>query len=92
MAVSCGGSPNPAVVNESVTWSAVVSGGTTPYTYSWTGTDGISGTTASVIKTYTTTGTKNASVTVTDAGAQSTTANCSVNVGIPGFERREVIP
>ena len=50
--------------------------------YSWTGTDGLSGTATSIGKTYTTTGTKTATVTVTDAG-QTITASCHVSVTAP---------
>lgn len=50
-----------------------------PYAYSWSGTNGLSGTTASVSKSYPNTGTKTGSVTVT-SGSQSATNTCSMTV------------
>ncbi len=80
---SCSGSPNPATTGSSMTWSVPVpTGGTGSYTYSWSGTDSLGGTTRTVNKTYTTTGTKNASVVVT-SGAEQVTKNCSITVNAP---------
>jgi len=60
--------------------------GTTPttpgaagYTYSWRGTDGLSGTTASVQKAYPSAGTKSATVTIT-SGGESIEVDCNVNI------------
>lgn len=82
LAVSCSGSPNPAGLNQTVTWSSLVAGGTAPYSYSWSGTNALSGSTQTVTKAYTTPGTKNATVTVTDSGspAQSQFGSCSIKV------------
>ncbi len=74
MSVSCSASPDPAKIGELVTWTASVSGGTPPYTYSWSGSESLSGDTASVTKTYSTLGTKTATVTVTDS--DSISAEC----------------
>lgn len=65
--VSCSANPNPQSVNASVIWHANVSGDQGPYTYSWSGSEGLSGSASSVSKSYATTGTKTASVTVTGA-------------------------
>ncbi len=58
-------------------WSVTPSGGTGTYSYSWSGTDGLSGTAQSVVKTYSTVGSKNASVTIT-SGTQTTVVSCPV--------------
>jgi hypothetical protein len=75
--VSCSASPSPATVNQPVTWSAVVTGGTAPYSYSWSGTNFTGNPTSNpYVHTYGTTGSKNAQVTVTDSGG--VTATCPV--------------
>lgn len=80
---SCSGSPNPATTGSSMTWSVPTpTGGTGSYTYAWSGTDSLSGSTRTVSKTYSTTGTKNASVIVT-SGAESATKNCSITANAP---------
>jgi len=70
---SCSASPTSLTTGGSSTWTASPSGGNGTYTYSWSGTDSLSGTTKSVAKTYTSIGTKTASVTVTSAGSSNTT-------------------
>jgi len=78
--ISCQPNAYSAQVNTTVGWSASGSGGNGVYTYSWTGSDGLSGSANSILYTYTTAGTKTASITVTSNG-QSMTANCgSVNI------------
>lgn len=76
LAVSCSVFPTSANTGQNVTWSASPSGGSGSYTYSWSGTDGLSGSTQSVTRTYSTAGTKTASVTVT-SGAEQITQSCS---------------
>ena len=68
---SCAASPNPALVNASVTWSTSASGGTAPYSYQWTGSDSLSGSGSSVNKSYNSAGTKTAQVRVTDTFGMS---------------------
>lgn len=75
MSVSCSASPATVLVGQPITWTANVSGGTGPYTYSWSGSEGLAGTSASIVKTYSTIGQKTATVTVTDD--DSLTAQCS---------------
>ena len=65
--VGCFADPSVASINEPVTWASEVTGGVAPYTYSWSGSDGISGTQNSVIKYYDTVGQKTAILTVTSA-------------------------
>ncbi|HVB20168.1 MAG TPA: hypothetical protein VNF51_02730 [Candidatus Paceibacterota bacterium] len=80
---ACTGSPTPAYINQSVTWSATASGGSGSYTYSWTGTDGLSGTSSSVSKAYTTSGLKYATTTVTDTvSGLSTSVSCTNDVTV----------
>ena len=79
--VSCSATPSIVDVGRPVNWQAAVDPLTPPgggsYSYSWTGTDGLSGTVRSVIKTYNSVGIKNAAVSV--AGA-SEPALCSATV------------
>ncbi|MDE2041269.1 MAG: PKD domain-containing protein [Patescibacteria group bacterium] len=75
--VGCYADPTNATVNQPVTWNVEVTGGQAPYTYSWTGTDGLSGSQASVIKYYTTTGAKNAIVSVSSADGRTAVRSCS---------------
>lgn len=84
LTASCSVSPASALAGESVTWTAYPEGGTGSYSYSWSGTDGLSGDAKFVTPAYTSAGTKSASVTVT-SGVQSVTALCasSVVVSLP---------
>ena len=78
--VAVAASPNPAEVQKLVTWSALVSGGEPPYTYAWSGTDGLSGTSATAGKTYATVGTKTGTVTVRDSRGAVRTESLEINV------------
>lgn len=75
--VGCYADPTSVAINQPVTWNVEVTGGVAPYTYSWTGSDNLSGTNSSVIKYYGTAGTKNAIVTVTSADGRNTTRACT---------------
>lgn len=80
LTVSCSANPNPATVNQSMTWTANSTGGTGSYTYSWTGRNPngmtwTAGNVSSVTRTYTSTGTTTATTTVT-SGTASTTVSC----------------
>src|SRR5205807_5603439 len=61
-------SPSSPLVGQQATFSASASGGTTPYTYSWTFGDGSSATGSTATHTYTTAGTFNVILTVKDSG------------------------
>ena len=76
---SCTGVPLSVNLNKPVTWSVSPSGGSGIYTYSWSGTDLLSGSTQIVFKTYSSFGPKSASVIVT-SGASSVTTACSNTV------------
>ena len=63
---SCYATPERPLPGETVTWLSIVSGTTASTTYTWDGTDGLTGTRPLVSKTYTTNGIKSALLTVTD--------------------------
>lgn len=89
LVAACSGSPDPVEVNQTVTWSALVSGGQAPYSYSWSG--DASGTAANVTAVYSTPGAKTANLAVTDGASQHSNATCDIRVA-PKPTRREVIP
>src|SRR3989344_1179697 len=81
MTVSCSASPSPALLGQTVTWTAAVSGGTPPRTYSWSGTNFPTSPPPSTNPfsiVYSTIGQKVAAVTVTDT--DSVTATCLAGV------------
>ncbi|MEK7063243.1 MAG: CARDB domain-containing protein [Patescibacteria group bacterium] len=71
------------MVGTPVTWTAAPLYGPGAYTYSWSGTDSLSGSTNAVQKTYTTSGQKEATVTVTSGGLSISTEciynNCTAS-------------
>ncbi len=71
-------------IGTGLSWVAVVSGGNGSYFYSWTGTDGLAGSTRILPKTYAATGRKYGSVIVT-SGSETVTRSCtnSVLVSVP---------
>lgn len=80
--VGCYADPINPRINQPITWTVEVTGGAAPYTYSWTGTDGLSGNQSSVIKYYATTGQKSAIVSITSADGKNTTRACSHTVTV----------
>ena len=77
--------PNTLNIGETTTFSVTgVSGGTGSYTYAWSGTDSLSGTAASITKSYTTVGTKTGTCTIT-SGTQTLVLNTSVTVAVPAI-------
>ena len=78
---SCSVSQTSITTGQSVTYTGSASGGTGSYTYSWSGS--VSGTGQTRTVTYSTTGTKNVTLTVR-SGNQTATAECpSVVVNAP---------
>ena len=73
--VSCSVSDTSVNVGDSVTFTANVDGGTSPYTYNWSG--NVSGNTASRTTSFTTAGSYYASVTVTDGNGNIDTTSCA---------------
>lgn len=80
--IGCYADPTTATINQPVTWNVEVTGGQAPYTYSWTGTDGLSGSQSSIIKYYGTSGSKSAVVAVTSADGRNATWACSNEVTV----------
>ena len=78
---SCYATSNRAVSGENVTWLSIVSGTTASTTYAWDGTDGLSGDRPLISKTYTTSGTKAALLTVTN-GAERVVTACTNAVSV----------
>jgi len=81
---------------EPVTWTAHPLNGAGNYTYSWTGTDSLTGNTPFVTKTYTVVGTKYATTTVTSGNTafgnfESITVGCTAPV-VGGDDDIVVIP
>lgn len=63
--VSCRAHPTQAHIGEDVLWSSTVTGGEGAYTYEWSGTDGLSGSTNELFTEYLEPGLKTAALTVT---------------------------
>jgi hypothetical protein len=75
--IGCYADPATASINQPITWNTEVTGGVAPYTYSWTGSDGLTGSQSSVIKYYDNSGSKNAIVSVTSANGLTGTKACT---------------
>lgn len=82
--IGCYVDPTNARVNQPVTWKAEVTGGAGPYTYSWTGSDGLTGSQSSIIKYYSKSGAKSAIVTVASADGKTGTHACSNQLTVSG--------
>jgi hypothetical protein len=78
---SCYANPTSAYTGQTIYWNVSAFGSNGNYTYSWSGTDGLSGNSNTVAKIYSTSGAKTASVTVSSAG-QTITRVCSSAVSI----------
>ena len=79
LSASCYSNPSQPMVGETVNWQVSRSGGVSPYTYKWSGTDGLAGNSSLARKIYYSKGTKAATVTITTP-QQSLTVNCSTVV------------
>ena len=75
--VGCYVDPTNAKIDQPVTWTTEVSNAISPVSYSWSGSESLTGAQSSVIKYYGTTGTKSAVVTVTSADGRTMTKACS---------------
>jgi hypothetical protein len=80
--IGCYADPTTAYVDQPVTWNVEVTGGAAPYTYSWTGSDGLNSSQVSALMYYTTTGSKSAIVTVTSADGRTGVRACSNTVTV----------
>jgi len=78
LSVSCSGTPGDAYVGQPITWTSSVSGGSGSTIYVWSGTDNLFDTTASVQKSYSSAGPKQASLSITDPkSGQTASATCT---------------
>ena len=81
LSATCSASPVNANVGDNVVWTVYPVGGNGTYTYTWSGTDGLSyGNAYQIQQRYTTPGTKTATVTVYSTNGGSITATCSTNI------------
>ena len=80
--IGCYADPITSTINQPVTWNVEVTGGVAPYTYSWTGSDGLNSAQVNAIKYYSTNGVKSAIVTVTSADGKTGTRSCSNTVTV----------
>lgn len=87
--ISCNANPNEAEIGDKVVWSAVAFGGAGTTTYQWSGDEGLSGTTATTAKAYSTAGGKRAFVTAASNG-QSVTTECQLGATIKPFAAHEL--
>jgi hypothetical protein len=89
LSVSCSANTTYTTTGSYVTWTAYAYGGYYSnynygnYSYSWSGTDGLSGNSSSVTTFYSNPGTKYATVTVYSQG-QTASAQCSNSVTVSG--------
>ncbi len=82
--VSCVGSPSNPYIGQQVTWTSSVAGGSGLYTYSWSGEEALSGSTATLHKTYVSAGVKHAVVLITDTTTGATgSVSCTTGVAQP---------
>jgi len=77
LAVSCSANPSSIETGQSVTFTASPSGGNGTYVYSWSG--ACTGSTQTCYMTFSSLGTKTATITVT-SGGQTASSSCSANV------------
>lgn len=82
--VACYPDPSTASINQPVNWRAEVTGGTGQYTYSWAGSNDLTGNASSVIKYYSTAGQKSAIVTVVSSDGRASTRACSATLTVRG--------
>ncbi len=83
LAASASATPSSGDAPLAVTFAGTASGGRPPYSYAWTFGDGAAGSGANLTHTYTAPGAYEANLTVTDAGANVTTASVAVTVAAP---------
>jgi hypothetical protein len=80
VSVTCSADPSSVTTNQPVTWTAQVAGGVAPYTYSWSGSNGLTGSQRSVTQYYISPGQENAIVSVTSSDGSSAVHACSLSV------------
>ncbi len=84
--IACAADTVTTKVGTPVTWvvEAVSAGGYSAnnLSYAWTGSDGLSGNQSSIVKSYSTSGSKSAVVTVTNPAGQSQSKACSNTISV----------
>jgi hypothetical protein len=81
---ACFADKTTASIGTPVTWSVEVTGGTGQYTYSWSGSEGLAGTGASAVQSYSTAGQKNATVLINSNG-QTISQACGDSVSVRAY-------
>lgn len=81
--VSCYPMPLSSYKGDSVSWVANAYGGSDNYSYTWSGTDGLTGAGSAITKVYYNPGYKNATVVVR-SGNQTISKNCDGSVNVIG--------
>ena len=84
LSASCAASHFNPSRGQAVTWFASATGGSGAYSYAWSGTDGLSGNTNTVVKAYATNGDKFATLSVTSGNQMITVSCASLVVGASG--------
>ena len=84
LVAACFADKTTASIGTPVTWSVEVTGGTGQYTYSWSGSDGLAGTGASAVQSYSTAGQKNATVLINSNG-QTISQACGDSVTVRAY-------
>lgn len=82
--IACYPDKTSARIGTPVTWAVEAVGGSGNYSYSWIGTNGLSGNSLSVMTTYGSAGTKSATVTVTDSNGRTASQACGSTVYVQG--------
>jgi hypothetical protein len=78
LGATCLAIPTSVNTGDNVNWMIQnLTGGNGSYTYSWSGTDGLTGSGQTAYKTYSYTGSKSASVNISSSDGQYLTVNCS---------------
>ena len=90
LAGTCSVDLTTADTGDTVTWTAVPVGGVSPYTFTWSGTDGLSGSATTTTKSYSSAGTKTASTTIV-SGTESEIISCSNSATISAVNTAPVI-
>ena len=80
--VACYSNKTSTKIGSSIVWSAEATGATGNFTYTWSGSEGLSGNQSSIPKIYYTSGIKNASVIATASNGQSIVQQCSNTVNV----------
>jgi hypothetical protein len=84
---TCAATPAAVYTGDAVTWAAIATGGNGSYTYAWTGTDGITGTSNPLSVTYSLAGNKTAQLTI-QSGIKNIVVSCSNTVVVSEPDRQ----